>query len=143
MKILCSLILAFSLSSPRVWAQDAAGGEGGEDDIVKETQSDLILIGAAGAGGALLGLSTLSFYDKPSKHVSNVWMGAAIGVIAGVILVAVNHAQKTEDEMAYLPQPKVTPEFTTAARSDWHFNNIEAASTVSSAWSASVWGLRF
>jgi hypothetical protein len=141
MKILCSVLLVLSLTSPRGWAQDAA--EGGEDDIVKSTQSDLMLIAAAGAGGAIIGLSTLSFYDKPSKHVSNIWMGAAVGVIAGVILVAVGHAQKTEEELSLMPSTKMTPEFTTVARSDWHFNNIQAASPVSSAWSAPVWGVRF
>src|SRR5690349_19210439 len=61
---------------------------GQEDDFMKSTQNDIMLVAAAGAGGAVLGLSTLSFYDKPSKHIGNIWTGAAIGIIAGVIFVA-------------------------------------------------------
>lgn len=34
-------------------------------------------------GGSILGLSTLSFYGKPSDHVSNIYTGAAIGMIGG------------------------------------------------------------
>ena len=37
------------------------------DDIVKNTQEDIMVVAAAGAAGAVLGLSTLSFVDKPSK----------------------------------------------------------------------------
>ena len=35
-----------------------------EDDIIKNTQNDILMVAAAGAGGAILGLSTLSFYDN-------------------------------------------------------------------------------
>lgn len=89
MKLLSSLLVAFALVLPR-----AALAQSNNEDLVKSTQNDLVVVGAAGLGGAILGLSTLSFYDKPSKHVSNIWMGAAVGIIAGVILVTVTHAQK-------------------------------------------------
>lgn len=117
MKLLSSLVIVFTLLLPRVgWAQDNS------NDIVKSTQNDLVVIGAAGIGGAVLGLSTLSFYDKPSKHVSNIWMGAAVGIIAGVIVVAVGHAQKSQEafeEEAYY-SPKTTPDFVTSERYAWH-----------------------
>ncbi|MGE3973047.1 MAG: hypothetical protein AB7F59_00825 [Bdellovibrionales bacterium] len=38
----------------------------------------------AGLGGAVLGLSTLSFYGRPQDKLSNIAIGAAVGVIVGV-----------------------------------------------------------
>lgn len=34
-------------------------------------------------GGAILGLSTLSFYGEPREHTGNITAGAAIGLLAG------------------------------------------------------------
>ena len=39
----------------------------------------------AGLGGAVLGLSTLSFYDRPQDHLVNIAIGFAVGVIGGTI----------------------------------------------------------
>lgn len=36
-----------------------------------------------GLGGAVLGLSTLSFYSRPQEKLSNIGIGAAIGIIVG------------------------------------------------------------
>ena len=46
----------------------------------------------AGLGGAILGLSTLSFYGRPQDHLSNIAVGFAIGVIAGTAVVTVKSA---------------------------------------------------
>ena len=142
MKLLSSMLVALALILPKgAFAQDKG------EDIVKNTQSDLVIVGAAGLGGAILGLSTLSFYDKPSKHVSNIWMGAAIGIIAGVILVAVGHAQKsqdsldTEEEGAFSPIP--APDFSTSDRDEWHLAHMESLSPVRNDLSASLWTTRF
>lgn len=35
-------------------------------------------------GGAVLGLSTLSFYGEPQEHTDNITLGAALGMVAGV-----------------------------------------------------------
>ncbi len=37
----------------------------------------------ASLGGAVLGLSTLSFYGEPQQHIGNIWMGLGIGAIGG------------------------------------------------------------
>ena len=139
MKFACSLLLALCFVIPRgAWAQDAAGG----DDVVESTRNDLLMVAGGGVVGAVLGLSTLSFYDKPSKHVANIWTGAAVGIIAGVIVVAMGYAQKTQEDMtAY--SPKLTPEFNSAAREEWHFANINKFSSVSSINSAPIWGTTF
>jgi hypothetical protein len=105
------LVLQFTFVTPVVAQQD---------DFIKNTQEDILLVGGAGAGGAILGLSTLSFYDTPSKHISNIWTGAAIGIIAGVIFVAYNSAQKGSEE---LMSQRSSPSFGTSARVSWHAEN--------------------
>ncbi|WP_408097433.1 hypothetical protein ACJVC5_00565 [Peredibacter sp. HCB2-198] len=108
-KIICLLLcLSFVLPSA-AFAQ--------EDDLIKNTQNDLILVGAAGVGGAILGLSTLSFVDKPSQHVSNIWTGAAIGVILGVIWVAYDSVQRNQDDLTS------SVEFNSSERVAWHAEN--------------------
>lgn len=38
-------------------------------------------------GGAVLGISTLSFYDRPQDHLSNVAVGGTVGALLGSIYV--------------------------------------------------------
>lgn len=38
----------------------------------------------ASLGGAVLGLSTLSFYGEPQEHTNNITLGALVGFVAGV-----------------------------------------------------------
>lgn len=93
-----------------------------EDDIIKSTQNDIILVGAAGAAGAILGLSTLSFVDKPSKHISNIWTGAALGIIAGVVFVAYQSAQRGSED---LQSDEASINFNSSERYAWHSQNSE------------------
>ncbi len=60
--------------------------------LLDQTKSDLYIITAAGVGGAVLGLSTLSFSSKPSDDLGHIWTGAAVGIIVGVIYVAYRQA---------------------------------------------------
>jgi hypothetical protein len=39
----------------------------------------------SGLAGAILGLSTLSFYGRPQDRLSNIAVGFAVGVIAGTV----------------------------------------------------------
>lgn len=73
---------------PVAQAQYDTGLQEGEYSLVKQTKSDLTIIVSAGLGGAVLGLSTLSFVERPSDHWDNVLTGGALGIIAGVIYVA-------------------------------------------------------
>lgn len=41
----------------------------------------------AGLGGAILGLSTLSFYGDPQEHIGNIWLGLGLGTLAGTTYV--------------------------------------------------------
>lgn len=114
-KLTCALLSVSLLAM----AMNPAFAQDGEDDIIKNTQNDVMLIAAAGAGGAVLGLSTLSFVEKPSKHVYNIWTGAALGIIAGVIFVAYNSAQKGSEEL------QSSIEFSSSERFAWHSENAE------------------
>lgn len=91
----------------------------GNDDLLESTQNDIMLIAAAGGGGAVLGLSTLSFTSEPSKHVSNIWTGAALGIIAGVLFVAYNSAQKGTEDL------QSSNEFNSFERVAWHGQNTQ------------------
>lgn len=44
----------------------------------------------AGIGGAVVGLSTLSFYGKPEEHTGNIWAGLAVGILGGLVYVSLS-----------------------------------------------------
>ncbi len=51
----------------------------------------------SGLGGAVLGLSTLSFYGRPQDKLSNIAVGFAVGVIAGTIAVTYSAATNPDE----------------------------------------------
>jgi hypothetical protein len=111
-----------------------------EDDVIKNTQNDMMIVMAAGAGGAVLGLSTLSFYDTPSKHLPNVWTGAALGIIAGVIFVAYNSAQKGSEDLI---SSRSSQDFSTSERSSWHWEKNQLLTQNSAFLSGQLWQTSF
>lgn len=128
-------VLLVTLTTSKTHAQSES-----ETDFVKNTQQDIMLVGAAGGAGAILGLSTLSFYDTPSKHIRNVWTGAALGVIAGVIFVAYNSAQKGSEDLV---SKNSTEEFSTGERSIWHSENSEFLTMQSVQFGTQIWEASF
>jgi hypothetical protein len=46
-----------------------------------------------GLGGAVLGLSTLSFYGKPEDHIGNISTGFAVGILGGVVIATADTTQ--------------------------------------------------
>lgn len=79
-KIAVSLMCAVLLVSGQVFAQGTES-----DEIVKPMgpKKQLAIIVFAGLSGAILGLSTLSFYGRPQEKLSNIAIGFAVGIIAG------------------------------------------------------------
>lgn len=135
-KWISALIIFQLLTLNVVMAQE----EGAEDDLVKNTQNDIMIVAGAGVAGAVLGLSTLSFYDKASKHISNVWTGAAIGIITGVIFVAYSSAQKGSEEL----QTAIPSEaFSTSERVAWHSENAILLTTSSVQFGTQFWQTSF
>jgi VIT1/CCC1 family predicted Fe2+/Mn2+ transporter len=113
-KIVCTLIALHLFIFSGISTASAQS-----DDLIKSTQEDILLVVGAGAAGAVLGLSTLSFVDKPSQHISNIWTGAALGIIAGVVIVAYNSAQKGSEEL------QASKEFNSRERLAWHSQETE------------------
>ena len=108
-----------------------------DEDIIKSTQNDIILVGVAGAAGAVLGLSTLSFVDEPSDSISNIWTGAAVGVIAGVIFVAYNSAQKNQEDL------EGSVDFRTSERVAWHHSQESNLTIPKVQFGTQIWGTSF
>ena len=63
----------------------------------------------SGLGGAILGLSTLSFYGRPQDKLSNIAVGFAIGVIAGTSFVTYKAATRPDE--FYGVKPQIEQEF--------------------------------
>lgn len=108
-----------------------------QDDIIKSTQNDILLVAGAGAAGAVLGLSTLSFVKRPSKHLANIWTGAAIGVIIGVVFVAYNSAQRGTIDL------QSSKQFNTSERLAWHLSHEENLTQLNDQYGSQVWSMSF
>jgi hypothetical protein len=66
-----------------------------QDNTVRKksgTRRQLATILFCGLGGAVLGLSTLSFYGRPQDYLGNIGIGFAAGVIGGTIYVTYRSA---------------------------------------------------
>jgi len=53
--------------------------------VSKGPRKQLATVIYAGLGGAVLGLSTLSFHGRPQDHLESIFGGFAIGIIVGAI----------------------------------------------------------
>jgi len=51
-----------------------------------------------GVGGAVLGISTLSFYGDPQNHIENITTGFALGLIGGTAYVTSQVADLSKDQ---------------------------------------------
>jgi hypothetical protein len=94
------------------------------NDILEESLGDITTVAAIGLGGAILGLSTLSFVEEPKDHLKNVLIGGAFGVILGVGLVAWQQASKSKGSYEDLGL-KTTPNFGTVQRVAWQQSQIK------------------
>lgn len=118
--ILFSALSLFFVTTP-AFSQDAGGG--GESTYFEDSFRDVSIVGATAVGGAVLGLSTLSFVEEPGDHLKNIVVGAAIGIIIGVGLVAYMAATKNKDKFednAFYIQPNKDTQFATTSRMQWH-----------------------
>ena len=114
-----SLLVALTLVCNLSFAQD------GSDQFIEDSKNDLLLVVGAGLGGAILGLSTLSFVEEPKDHTNNITIGASIGIIAGVIIVAMSQADKSRDSfVTNFDSKHDSGEFSTTRRFSWHNRNI-------------------
>lgn len=68
-------------------------------------KKQLTMIFLAGLGGAVLGLSTLSFYGRPQEHLGNIAIGFAVGVVFGTVYVTYNTATKPKEYLSEIQSP--------------------------------------
>ena len=77
--LILSLSLAVLIPAGEAFAQ--AGGQSTSRNFGPRKQVAVIIF--AGLAGAILGLSTLSFYGRPQDKLANIPVGAAVGIIVG------------------------------------------------------------
>lgn len=110
-KLMTLIISALIIMNPiSVKAQEQS-----ESGLVDETLQDLTIVMGSGAVGALLGLSTLSFVDKPKDHMKNIAVGGAIGIVVGVGIVI--FSQATKSQTTIVSQHSLKPHSDVAAES--------------------------
>jgi len=88
-----TLAVAVSAVSPNALAQ----GTSAEKPPSGGPRRQLGTIIYAGLGGAVLGLSTLSFYGRPQDKLANIAIGFAVGVIGGTIAVTYSAATNPDE----------------------------------------------
>jgi hypothetical protein len=94
-KCLLSLFITiFACQSAGLRAAEAQSTE-----FLDESLQDLTVVLGAGAAGAVLGLSTLSFVETPKDHFKNIAIGGAIGIVIGVGIVVFSQATKSSSSM--------------------------------------------
>ena len=93
-----------------------------QPDIVEDSVRDILTVVSIGTAGAVLGLSTLSFVDKPQDHLRNIVVGGALGIIVGVGVVAYNQANQSR---AYYEMHAGSSDFETWDRVQWHHKSSD------------------
>ena len=88
-RLISMIIVLVALANPLTASAQDAGG------IVDDSLRDMSIVLGTGTAGAILGLSTLSFVDKPSEHLKNIAVGGAIGIVIGVGVVVFSQATKS------------------------------------------------
>lgn len=98
-KSLVQFVSVFCLAATLVVGQpvSAQAPDATEKAELTGTRKQLATIIFSGLAGAILGLSTLSFYGRPQEHLSNIAVGFAIGVIGGTIYTTYKAATKPYD----------------------------------------------
>jgi len=90
------LLTQINLLSSKSYAQT---GSRVEAPSVKSQVAKILL---SSLGGAVLGISTLSFYDKPQDHLSNVAVGGVLGIVLGSIYVTRDSLEQQETTLSTL-----------------------------------------
>lgn len=125
LKIVIALFLTLVLALPSVAQQPEEISESANGLSGPRKQLSIIIF--SGLAGAVLGLSTLSFYGRPQEKLSNIAIGAAIGIIGGATFTTYKAAtdpyetlgaglEKNQDwrfaQLEQRPAPTVTLQWT-------------------------------
>lgn len=104
----------------------ASASSATEDSIMDDSVRDISVVLGIGVVGAVLGLSTLSFVDSPSKHLKNIAVGGAIGIVVGVGVVIFSQATKSTTAIAVgqAELPMNAEKFATLSRQEFSEDKI-------------------
>ena len=91
---LLSLFIVFSLPALAAPKNNLAGNQSGLSTGPKKQVATIIF---AGLAGAVLGLSTLSFYGRPQDKLPNIGVGFALGIIVGAGYTTYKAATQPKD----------------------------------------------
>ena len=109
--LVCWVLGFGSLAIPPAQAQAPNANAG--QNAAQGPRRHLSNIIFAGLAGAVLGLSTLSFYGRPQDRLSNIAVGFAIGVIGGTVYSTYKAAAEPRD---FYGQPDPLLRFVPAER---------------------------
>jgi hypothetical protein len=92
-------VLSFSLvmMAPQLHAASTKPGEKTAQSSTQGARKHLGNIIFAGLAGAILGLSTLSFYGRPQDRLSNIAVGFAFGIISGTLYTTYKAAAEPKE----------------------------------------------
>ncbi len=98
------LILTLMLSTQSAFAQQANQ----DTSVIKKygPRRQISTIVYMGLAGAVLGLSTLSFYGRPQDHLTNIPLGFGVGVVIGTVYMTYQAAVYPDEfyrEVSYQP----------------------------------------
>lgn len=94
-----------------------------EEDFPSGPRKQLATIIFSGLAGAILGLSTLSFYGRPQDKLSNIAVGFALGIIIGASYTTYKAAMRPYDiyEEAEYEEPPILEPFWDSPKELAHF----------------------
>ena len=110
------LTLIISVSTTSLAQSTPATPVAGETRSPGGPRRQLATILFAGLGGAVLGLSTLSFYGRPQDNLRNIAIGFAGGVIFGTAFVTYRAATSPSEFYGTRPQIEDEVQFTNRAQ---------------------------
>ncbi len=117
------LLLTTALIAPQAYAQNST-----QSSTFRGIKRNIATVFLCGLGGAILGLSTLSFYGQPQEQVGNITTGFGVGLIAGTVYIfSQNHSdvsQAPTTDLSYkLPplSPKKGEQFSPLFAYSWSF----------------------
>jgi hypothetical protein len=95
-KLIAGLLsLSLMVCTPATFA--ASKQDKGGQNSVQGPRRHLTTIVMSGLAGAILGLSTLSFYGRPQDRLSNIAAGFAVGIIIGASFTTYKAAAEPRD----------------------------------------------
>jgi hypothetical protein len=103
-------------------------------------RKQLATIVFAGLGGAILGLSTLSFYGRPQEKLTNIAIGFAFGIMAGTVLVTYRAVTNPQELYGLTPETPNSLRLLAASSEEPSGNSLGLRSSAN--WAAS-WQFQF